>query len=108
MTTAADLFRVTDTVALTRYAHRRRGPNSPPGQPGHDHWGSPRPADVHPDVWRAYGDRYPGSYCRWASGQDWYCPGAMSGADCAEHRDRLARAQAAAALWRRVHPEAAA
>jgi hypothetical protein len=52
---------------LTCYSSRQRGTNPPPGQPGHDHWGGPRPRGVSRRTWQAYGDRYPGSACRWLS-----------------------------------------
>ncbi len=39
--------------------------NPPPGEPGHDHWGDKRPPGLPKALWRTYGDRYPGSYCRW-------------------------------------------
>jgi hypothetical protein len=66
--------------------------NPPPGSPGHDHWGGPRPDAVPPSIWVAYGDRYPGSYCRWLTD---------STAGQAE-LERRRRQREAEALWLRV------
>lgn len=54
---------------LIAYAHHHaaRPPNPPPGEPGHDHWGGPPPSGLNRDMWAAYGDRFPGSFCRWLS-----------------------------------------
>lgn len=40
-----------------------------PGHLCHDHHAGPRPPEVPPALWAAYGDRYPGSACRWLDGE---------------------------------------
>jgi hypothetical protein len=44
--------------------------NPGPGEEGHVHHDACRceHPDVPDDLWEAYGDRYPGSYCRWLTG----------------------------------------
>jgi hypothetical protein len=87
-------------IALTQFAARRRRADPGPGMPGHDHWAGPRPAWLSRDIWRAYGDRYPGGQCRWLS-ENW--PGYRPGAN----DDERDLAERAAMLWARVHGGAA-
>jgi hypothetical protein len=80
----------------TTVRHLSHCGNDPgPGRPGHVHHDVCR--DEHPDVddatWAAYGDRYPGSYCRWLTDT-------LPGQRELERRQRGLEAQE---LWLRVH-----
>jgi hypothetical protein len=86
-----------NSLRTLRFKHHDENP--PPGEPGHDHWGSERPVTVSHDVWRAYGDRYPGSVCRWLTDT----PAGQRGlVRRREQRERERRQQNANALWLRV------